>query len=86
METLKIKNENTKETVNKVNSFRLQNKNNWFQVEITNNIYVHKIKAFNTWLQICRTYKDEKLLHNSPSGMDITPAQFKKHIEDILTQ
>ena len=85
MNTFSINNNNPKEIIKQVNKFRLDNKNNWYQLQITCNNYTHKIKAFGTWLQICRTYKGEKLLYNNSSSMDITPTQFKEHIKDILT-
>jgi len=84
MKTLSIYSNYPQEIVKEANKFRLQDKNNWYQLQITCNNYTHKIKAFGTWLQICRTYKDENLLHNNPSCMDITPTQFKQHIKSIL--
>lgn len=84
MKTLSIYSNYPQEIIKEVNKFRLENKNNWYQVQITCNNYTHKIKAFGTWLQICRTYKDEKLLYNNPSSMDIKPTQFKQHIKSIL--
>lgn len=85
MKTLKLKNENKKETIRKINKFRLENKNLWYQVEITDGKQVHKIKAFNTWIQICRTYRNNNFIFDNPTAMDITPTEFKKHIETILT-
>jgi hypothetical protein len=84
MKTLSIYSNYPQEIIREVNKFRLENKNSWYQLQITCNNYTHKIKAFGTWLQICRTYKNEKLLYNNPSSMDIKPTQFKQHIKDIL--
>lgn len=84
MKTLSIYSNYPQEIIKEANKFRLENKNNWYQLQITCNNYTHKIKAFNTWVQICRTYKDEKLLHNDSSVMDMKPTQFKQYIKSIL--
>lgn len=84
MKTLSIYSNYPQEIIKEINKFRLENKNSWYQVQITCNNYTHKIKAFGTWLQICRTYEGEKLLYNNPSSMDIKPTQFKQHIKSIL--
>lgn len=85
MKTLKLKNENKKATIREVNKFRLENRNLWYQVEIIDDNYTHLIKAFNTWVQICRTYRNNNFIFDNPSAMDISVTQFKKHIETILT-
>ena len=85
MKKLKLKNENKKETIKKINKFRLENKNLWYQVEVIDGNYTHLIKAFNTWVQICRTYKNNNFIFDNPSAMDMSVTQFKKHIETTLT-
>ena len=84
MKTLKLKNENKKVTIKKINKFRLENKNLWYQVEITDGKQLHVFKAFNTWIQICRTYRNNNFLFDNPTAIDISVTEFKKHIETTL--
>ena len=86
MKTLKLKNENKKATIKKINKFRLDNRNSWYQVEIIDDNYTHVIKAFNTWIQICRTYRNNNFLFDNPTAMDISVTEFKKHIETTLNK
>jgi len=73
MKTLIIeKNESTKETVKLINSFRLENKNNWYQINIIN--LGIKLKCFNTWIQI----STKPIFSNA---MDMSIKDFKNNLE-----
>ena len=72
METLTIKQSNNiKETVQKINKFRLENKNSWYQVHISDRDV--KLKMFDTWVQV-----QTKPLFCT--GMDMNPTEFKNNL------
>ena len=72
METLTIKQSNNiKETVQKINKFRLENKNSWYQVHIVDKDI--KLKCFDTWIQL-----STKPLFSTCG--DMTPTEFKNNL------
>jgi len=86
METLSIVSDNTNEIIKQVNKFRLENKNNWYQLDIIHNGHQFKGKMFNTWAQIFRKYKDGKCLYDSPSPMDMKIGDFKEWLTKSITK
>ena len=79
MNTLKIKSNNKDQIIKEINSFRLQNKNNWYQFNVLYNGTEYKGKCYNTWIQLLYHGK-----YNSSSCMDISVKQFKEHLFHTL--
>lgn len=86
METLSIVSENPNEIIKQVNKFRLEHKNNWYQVHIIYNGFEFKGKFFNTWAQIFRKYENGKCLYDSPSPMDQKIGAFKEWLTKSITK
>jgi hypothetical protein len=84
MDTLKINEASKDEAIKKINKFRLENKNSWYQVELTYSPYVYKMKIYNTWVQLFYCYKGEELLYNSPSVMDLNIGDFKNFLQRAI--
>jgi len=86
MEQLTIKNKTTEEVVKAINKFRLENKNKWYQVEVTFSRKKYKLKVYNTWVQIGRKYFTDtnELIHDYPSPMDMNITEFKKYLSNFL--
>jgi len=85
MNTLKIETNVIEEAIKQINSFRLQNKNKWYQIDLNFNGFNFKMKIYNTWVQLNYKYKDEKLLYNDSSGMDQSITEFKDYLKKSLT-
>lgn len=68
------------EFINEVNKIRLLNKNRWYFTSGSFGSHVYQIKGYNTWLQVCMI--DANINH--PSGMDISVAEFKKHLAGVV--
>jgi hypothetical protein len=87
MRTLVINTEKTNERiVNEINKFRLDNKNNWYEISLVYYDFNIHIKAFNTWLQIIRVYNDNLLYYNHSGPMDINSTKFKSIILTMLVK
>lgn len=84
MNTLTVLNKDKETSIKLINKHRLNNKNNWYQCDVSCNGYNYKIKAFDTWVQLCYVYKDNELLYNNPSHMDISIKDFKQFLIDTI--
>lgn len=84
MNTLKIESNDKNEVVKLINKFRLENKNKWYQIDLTFNGFTYKMKAYNTWVQLNYKYQNDKLLYNNPSSMDINITEFKNYLIESL--
>lgn len=68
----------TKTFIKTINDLRLKNKNKWYFWEgIVNEKHI-QIKAYDTWTQIFRVNGI-----NHGGTMDISPTNFKKHLEVV---
>ena len=84
MNTLTEYNKDKETLIKLINKYRLDNKNNWYQISISCNGYNYEMKCYDTWVQICYIYKDNKLLYNNPSNMDMNIKQFKEYLEQTI--
>lgn len=85
METEVIVNKTDKtEVIKLINKFRLQNKNKWHQISLAFNGYNYEMKCFNTWIQICNVYKNNKLISTEASAMELTPTNFKQYLNNLI--
>ena len=83
MKTLTL-NTNDKETAIKtINAYRLENKNNWYQIDLTYAPNRYRLKCFNTWVQIAICNEDGKE-YRTGSTMDINVKQFKQYLYDLI--
>ena len=84
MNTLTALNKDKQTLIKLINKHRLNNKNNWYQCNVSCNGYNYKIKGYNTWVQLCYVYKDNELLYNNPSSMDISIKEFKQFLNNTI--
>jgi hypothetical protein len=84
MKTLIILNKDKETIIKLINKHRLENKNKWYQISMYLNGLNYEIKCFETWIQICYVYKNNKLLYNAASPMDLSIKQFKQHLNKVL--
>tara|TARA_R110000851_G_scaffold308761_1_gene467799 strand:- start:1644 stop:1901 length:258 start_codon:yes stop_codon:yes gene_type:complete len=84
METLKLKETNKNEAIKKINAFRLENKNKWYQVELNYNPFIYKMKVYNTWVQLFYCYEGNELKYNNPSEMDMKVGEFKNFLQNSI--
>ena len=75
---------NKKEVIKLINKTRLENKNKWFQISLSFGGYNYEMKIYNTWVQLCYVYKENKLLYNNPSNMDMNIKSFKEFLNNII--
>lgn len=87
MRTYNIQPDQQNELPNVINKIRLQNKNNWYQLNITTATNLYKIKAYNTWLQLIYVCNKDtlQLKYKDSSPMDLKPTQFKEFIKSRIT-
>ncbi len=77
---------NPTELTEHINKFRLENKNQWFQVSATvAGCPTVSLKIYGTWIQIARWTDSDGHTRNFPTGMDRTVGQFKADLVAILT-
>ena len=84
MKTLTEFNKDKETLIKLINKHRLDNKNKWYQCSVSCNGFNYEIKAFDTWVQLCYIYEDNKLLYNSPSPMDMSIKEFKQFLSKII--
>ena len=84
MNTLVESNKDKQTLIKLINKHRLENKNKWYQISISLNGYNYEMKCFDTWAQLCYVYKNNKLLHNSPSSMDLSIKSFKEYLDNTI--
>ncbi len=84
MNTLVETNKDKQTLIKLINKHRLENKNNWYQISIYYNGYNYEMKCFNTWLQLCYVYKNNKLLYNAASPMELNVKQFKQYLNKTI--
>ena len=84
MNTLVETNKDKETLIKLINKHRLENKNNWYQISIALNGYNYEMKCYNTWVQLCYVYKDNKLLYNNSSPMDLSIKDFKNWLYSKL--
>lgn len=73
-----------KEVIKLINKTRLENKNKWFQISLYFNGYNYEMKIYNTWVQLCYVYKENKFFYNNPSSMDMNIKSFKEFLNNII--
>jgi len=82
MKTLVIENEtNKEEIIKRINKFRLENKNNWYQLDITYTPNRYLVKAFNTSIQI---FKEANRNINYGGIYDLNVSEFKSYLYDNI--
>ena len=81
MNTLTINTSDKDEAIKQINTFRLKNKNKWYQINLTYLPFTFKMKAYVTWIQIDRKYEGENLINNAGSPMEQSVGQFKTYLQ-----
>lgn len=84
MDTLVETNKDKQTLIKLINKHRLDNKNKWYQCSIFLNGYNYEIKAYNTWVQLCYVYENNKLIYNNSSPMDANVKEFKEWLNKAL--
>ena len=84
MNTLVEINKDKETLIKLINKHRLENKNSWYQLSIALNGLNYEMKCFETWVQICYVYKNNKLLYNAASPMELSVKQFKEYLNKVL--
>ena len=84
MKTLTEFNKDKETLIKLINKHRLNNKNRWYQCNVSCNGYNYKIKGYNTWVQLCYVYKNNKLLYNTALPMDVSAKDFKEFLNNTI--
>jgi len=84
MNTLTEYNKDKDAIIKLINKHRLSNKNKWYQVSVSCNGYNYEMKCFDTWIQTCYVYKDNKMLYNESSSMDLSVSKFKEYLKGVI--
>ena len=67
-----------------INKHRIENKNKWYKISVSCSGINYEMKGFNTWLQICHVYKNNKLLCTESSAMGLTANNFKEYLNNLI--
>jgi len=67
-----------------INNHRLNNKNKWYKVSVSCGGINYEMKCFNTWVQRCQIYKNNKLISTEASAMDLTINNFKEYLNNLI--
>lgn len=76
-----------KEIIKRINKFRLENKDNWYQVSVQyGDIFTYQLKVWDTWVQIGRkVFTDTgEVAHNYPSEMELNVGEFKSYLDRFI--
>jgi len=83
MNTLILNTNDKDAAIKAINAHRLQNKNNWYQIDLTYTPNRYRLKCFDTWVQVAICNESGKE-YRTGSSMDMNIGQFKQYLHDLI--